>query len=91
VQSRTSKDLGEIVSLPAGTALTMYTSKQAPIVDPVSTEMIDNSIKKMAGQATDSHLMDSKFHVYVRSNLRIGVVMTNRETVYTNTANRVFR
>lgn len=88
------KELEKGVTLPTGTALKVYKSKQDPAADPVSAVLIYNGTKTAAGQPTEVQLIDSKLHVYTRLNLRTDVTATDRQNqtaTFTDIVNRVLR
>lgn len=88
------KDLEKGVTLPTGTALMVYKSKQDPVADPVSAVLIYNGIKTATGQPTDVQLIDSKLHVYTRLNLRTDLTTTDRQNqtaTFADIVNRVLR
>lgn len=88
------KELEKGVTLPTGTALMVYKSKQDPVADPVSAVLIYNGIKTATGQPTDVQLIDSKLHVYTRLNLRTDLTTTDRQNqtaTFADIVNRVLR
>ena len=88
------KDLEKGITLPTGTTLKVYKSKQDPVADPVSAVLIYNGVKNSAGQATDVQLIDSKLHVYTRLQLRSDVTTAdqqNQATTFADIVNRVLR
>lgn len=88
------KELEKGVTLPAGTALMVYKSKQDPVADPVSAVLIYNGIKTATGQPTDVQLIGSKLHVYTRLNLRTDLTTTDRQNqtaTFADIVNRVLR
>ncbi|QJD77377.1 alpha/beta hydrolase [Spirosoma rhododendri] len=88
------KELEKGVTLPTGTTLKVYKSKQDPAADPVSAVLIYNGTKTAAGQPTEVQLIDSKLHVYTRLNLRTDVSTADRQNqtaTFADIVSRVLR